>query len=92
MKPQVLCVGVITIDTIALVDRYPAEDERVVAEQIIRAGGGPAAVAAVALARLGIKSAIAGTIGSDVDGDLVREIFEREGVNSDGVVRNGTET
>ena len=42
---QAVCVGVITIDTIALVDKYPGEDERVLADEISRAGGGPAAVA-----------------------------------------------
>ena len=47
-------MGVITIDTVALVDRYPLEDERVIAHEIVRGGGGPAAVAAVALSRLGI--------------------------------------
>jgi sulfofructose kinase len=53
-----VCIGVITIDTIALVDKYPGEDERILADEISRAGGGPAAVAAVALSRLGVKSAI----------------------------------
>jgi sulfofructose kinase len=65
---QVVCMGVITVDTIALVDQYPQEDERVVAQQISRAGGGPAAVAAVALSRLGIRSAIVGPIGDDASG------------------------
>jgi sulfofructose kinase len=87
VSPQVLCIGVITVDTIALVDKYPAEDERVMAQSIIRAGGGPAAVAAVALARLGVSAAIAGTIGPDSDGDYVLEIFRREGVNTDGATR-----
>lgn len=92
MNPQVLCIGVITVDSIALVERYPAEDERVIAEQIIRAGGGPAAVAAVALARLGVHSAIAGTIGNDSDGEFVLDVFKREGVNTDGIVRSSTAT
>jgi sulfofructose kinase len=70
-----VCVGVITIDTIALVDKYPSEDERVLANEISRAGGGPAAVAAVALSRLGIKSAIVGTIGDDADGQEILQIF-----------------
>ena len=35
---QAVCAGVITIDTIALVDRYPSEDERVLANEISRAG------------------------------------------------------
>ena len=82
---QAVCVGVITIDTIALVDKYPSEDERVVAQEISRAGGGPAAVAAVALIRLGIKSAIVGTIGDDADGKEVLRIFEKEGVDTSGI-------
>lgn len=75
----------ITIDTIALVDSYPSEDERVLAHQISRAGGGPAAVAAVALSRLGIATAIAGTIGDDQDGAEVLKIFAREGVDTSGI-------
>ena len=59
---EVVCVGVITMDTVALVDRYPDSDERVVAEQIVRSVGGPAAVASIALARLGISVAIVGTV------------------------------
>ena len=82
---EVVCLGVITIDTIALVDRYPSEDERVLAHQIIRAGGGPAAVAAVALSRLGVATAIAGTIGDDEDGAEVLKIFAREGVDTSGI-------
>lgn len=86
MSPiQAVCVGVITVDTIALVDKYPSADERVVAQEISRAGGGPAAVAAVALSRLGIKSAIVGTIGDDADGKEVLRIFEKEGVDTSGV-------
>jgi len=72
---QVVCVGVITIDTVALVDKYPSEDERVLAREITRGGGGPAAVAAVALSRQGIKTAIVGTIGDDADGKEVLRIF-----------------
>lgn len=82
---EVVCLGVITIDTIAQVDRYPAEDERVLANQIMRAGGGPAAVAAVALSRLGISTAIVGTIGDDEDGAEVLRIFAREGVDTSGI-------
>ena len=82
---QAVCVGVITVDTIALVDKYPGEDERVIAQDISRAGGGPAAVAAVALSRLGIKSAIVGTIGDDADGKEVLRIFEKEGVDTSGI-------
>jgi sulfofructose kinase len=89
---QAVCVGVVTIDTIALVDKYPSADERVVAQEISRAGGGPAAVAAVALSRLGIKSAIIGTIGDDADGKEVLRIFEKEGVDTSGISIGTSET
>jgi sulfofructose kinase len=82
---QAVCVGVITMDTIALVDKYPSADERVIAHQISRGGGGPAAVAAVALARLGIETAIVGTIGKDSDALEILNIFQREGVNTSGI-------
>ena len=80
------------MDTIALVDVYPDEDERVVAKEITRAGGGPAAVAAVALSRLGIRSAIVGTIGDDSDGKEVLRIFEKEKVDTSGISIGNTAT
>ena len=85
MSVEVVCVGVVTVDTVALVDKYPSEDERVLAKEIIRAGGGPASVAAVALSRLGISTAIVGTIGDDEDGAFVRKVFDREGINHEGL-------
>jgi sulfofructose kinase len=89
---QAVCVGVITIDTIALVEKYPGKDDRVLADKISRAGGGPAAVAAVALSRLGVKSAIVGTIGDDADGKEVLRIFALEGVDTSGVSIGSTST
>ena len=80
------------MDTIALVDTYPDEDERVIAKEISRSGGGPAAVAAVALSRLGVRSAIVGTIGDDADGAQVMEIFAREGVDTSGICVGSTPT
>lgn len=73
------------MDTISLVDEYPGEDERVIAKAITRAGGGPAAVAAVALSRLGIHTAIVGTVGDDADGKVVLDIFSQEGVDTSGI-------
>lgn len=89
---QAVCVGVITMDTIALVDKYPGEDERTLASEISRAGGGPAAVAAVALSRLGISTAIVGTIGRDSDGDEILDIFAGEGVDTSGISRSENPT
>ena len=53
---KVLSVGIATVDTIVLVEKYPTANERVVALQSVRAVGGPATTAAVAMARLGIDA------------------------------------
>ena len=85
-------MGVITVDTIALVDKYPHSDERVLAEKIVRSLGGPAAVASVALSRLGIKSALVGTIGEDPDGTLILETLKHEGVDTSGITKSSEPT
>lgn len=82
----------VTVDTIALVDKYPSADERVLAEDIVRSIGGPAAVAAVTLARLGIPTAFAGTIGEDSDGDFVLKTLQSEHVDISGISRSSGAT
>ncbi|WP_308797891.1 carbohydrate kinase family protein [Agromyces silvae] len=89
---EVLCVGSATHDTIAVTDRYPSEDSRVEARAIVTAGGGPAATAAVALARLGIAVGFAGVVGDDDTGRAVRRGLEAEGVDTRWLVGGGTHT
>lgn len=79
-------VGVATEDAIAVVDRYPDADERVVAQGMATGGGGPAATAAVAAARLGVESAVIAAVGDDEEGAIVRERLAAEGVDVSGIV------
>lgn len=81
-RVNVLCVGAATLDIIATVDRIPGPDSRAVSGPFVRAGGGPAATAAVALARLGISVGICGTVGDDPSGHFVRESLAAEGVDT----------
>jgi len=78
---RVACVGLATRDTIWRVPAHPPVDGRVVATDVVVAGGGPAATAAVTLARLGIEVAFAGAVGDDDAGAFVRESLAREGVD-----------
>ena len=87
--PRVVFVGAATMDSIVLVGGYPGPDERVVAEDLVLAGGGPAATAAVAAARLGIEVAFVGTVGDDPDGQRIVEGLAAEGVDTSGVSRVG---
>lgn len=79
-------VGVATEDSIAVVERYPQADQRVVAERIVFGGGGPAATAAVAATRLGVPSAVVAAVGDDDEGRLVRARLEAEGVDVSGIM------
>lgn len=88
--PNLVFVGVATHDTIALVDRYPDADERVVATQLVQAGGGPAATAAVAAARLGHRVAFVGTVGTDPEASWILESLTSEGVDVSGVTIDET--
>jgi len=87
-RPLLLFVGCATLDSIALVDEYPAADSRTIADELVVAGGGPSATAAVAAARLGARTAFAGVVGEDEDGDRVVESLVREGVDVSAVERS----
>ncbi len=83
---KVLCVGIATVDTIVLVEKYPAANERVIALDSVRAVGGPATTAAVALARLGVDVDLSCVIGDDADGEFVLQRLKSEGVGTSKVV------
>jgi sulfofructose kinase len=79
---DVVCVGSVTADLIAVVDHMPADDERVESPAFVEAGGGPAATAAVALARLGARVAFCGVVGPGAAGARSRELLDAEGVDT----------
>lgn len=65
---MIVCVGLATRDTIYRVPRFPEPDGRVVATERVTAGGGPAATAAVAIARLGVPVRFVGVVDEDLPG------------------------
>lgn len=85
-SPRVVCIGVVTLDALALVPRYPGEDERVVGEEVTISGGGPAANAAVVLARQGESVAFVGRIGADRAGETAKGLLSAEGVDVSGLL------
>jgi sulfofructose kinase len=85
----IVCVGLATRDTIYSVPRHPGADDRVVATDRTVAGGGPAATAAVAIARLGVPVRFVGVIDGDLEGVEVIRVPGRM-VESTILVGNGT--
>ncbi|MFZ2446825.1 MAG: PfkB family carbohydrate kinase [Syntrophobacteraceae bacterium] len=92
MNVDVLCVGNASYDLVLSVDHHPDADEKCFASGFIGAGGGPAANAAVSVARLGGTAAFAGYLGRDHFGDLHFEELRSEGVITDLVARGAHPT
>ena len=82
LGPLLTFVGAATLDALALVEHYPEPDERVVATELANAGGGPAATAAVAAARLGQRTAFVGAVGDDDEGERILAGLQAEGVDT----------
>src|SRR5262249_57143977 len=61
--PVILCAGIIVLDEVFQVERFPQPDGKTQAQGFFVVNGGCAANAAVAIARLGGRTALAGPLG-----------------------------
>jgi sulfofructose kinase len=84
---DVLCIGVTSYDLVFSVDHHPATDEKATAKTFMSCGGGPAANAALTVARLGLKAAFCGYLGNDIFGDLHFREFQASQINTDLLIR-----
>lgn len=89
---DVLCVGHASFDVTLQVAHHPGSDEKCFAENRIECGGGPAANAAVTVARLGGQSAFAGYLGNDLYGQIHFRELRNEGVNTELLLRGENPT
>ncbi len=83
---DVLCVGLALFDLVYSVERHPEADAKCFATGLLMGGGGPAANAAVTVARLGGIAAFAGYLDRDIFGDMHFEELLCEGVITSLVV------
>ncbi len=84
---RVYCIGHAVNDYIFRVDRMPTAATKYRATGFEMVGGGPAATAAVAIARLGGKAALASRVGDDAIGELIVAELLGEGVECGEVRR-----
>jgi sulfofructose kinase len=89
---DVLCVGHACYDLAFFVPHHPGPDEKIFSKELVLAGGGPAANAAVAIRRLGGSSAFFGYLGSDAFGERHAQEMEHEGVETSLLVRGSFPT
>ncbi len=77
----VLCVGIATLDYIYGVAALPSEGKKYRASALEVQGGGIAANAAVAIARLGGHAGLLTRLGNDLTGETIRADLMHEGVD-----------
>jgi len=86
---DLLCVGHASYDITMSSARHPGPDEKIFADAMQLAGGGPAANAAVCAARLGAEAGFCGYLGDDLFGDIHLGELKSEGVDT-SLVQRGT--
>jgi len=87
--PRVVCSGIIVTDHVcAPVGHMPAAGELVLTDTIDLTLGGCAANVSTALAKLGTEASLVGRIGDDIAGVVVRELLEKAGVDTRGLIRS----
>lgn len=69
--PEIVGLGMVTIDVLARVPHLPGPDEVFEVPLVEVHGGGPVASAMAAAARLGTASVVVGSVGDDVWGDWI---------------------
>jgi sulfofructose kinase len=88
-SPKILCAGIAVQDIVMRVENFPAPGTKVSASEFVITGGGCAANAAVAVARLDGRVAFAGPLGASDDhvSNRILSDLTKEGVDCSGVVR-----
>ena len=84
-RPLILSLGGINMDLVTFADRLPADGETVVGSRFVTYAGGKGANQAVAVARMGVHSAMVGRVGNDVFGPQLIELLQSAGVAKDAV-------
>ena len=82
MSKGLLCIGLTTLDVVARpIDALPSGEGTTLIEGIAMAPAGTAAGAAMVAATLGVRTSLAGTVGDDLMGRVVRMGLEERGVD-----------
>ena len=84
---RVICVGHSALDRIFTVDAWPADSAKVAATSYAEVGGGMAANAAVAIARLGGEAQFWGPAGADGIAEIMHAQLAAAGVDASGLRR-----
>ncbi|WP_343553269.1 sugar kinase [Pantoea sp.] len=79
---KIACVGIAVLDRLYFLPRLPNEGGKYEAQRYQECGGGPAATAAVTIARLGAQVDFIGRVGDDAAGETLIAELQSWGVNT----------
>ncbi len=81
--PDATCVGVLVADVIVRpVDQWPRQGSLVLVDDLELHSGGLAHTTGVALAKLGVPTAVVGCVGADRLGEFLIDVLRRHGVEA----------
>ncbi|ASI92754.1 sugar kinase [Vibrio mediterranei] len=83
----IACVGITVLDRVQLVSQLPTQGGKYVAHDYFEVGGGPAATASVAVAKLGHDVDFIGRVGCDSVADTMLTELASYGVGVDKMVK-----
>ncbi|MDH5713740.1 MAG: carbohydrate kinase family protein [Candidatus Bathyarchaeota archaeon] len=86
MSLDVVCFGALNMDRLYMVNRIAREEEEGCITGFKESPGGSAANTAAGLTRLRLKTGYIGKVSNDREGKLLLESFEKEGVDTSGVI------
>lgn len=84
-RPKIAVIGSLNMDIVVEAERIPRAGETVLGNQVHFLPGGKGANQAVALARLGAKTAMIGCLGKDAFGDQLLRGLQADGIQTNGV-------
>ena len=82
---RVVGLGANVLDTLIRCRRFPTEDKKTRAEEIVRTGGGPVGNALVVMSRLGVPTEVIGAFADDAEGRQILSELRTFGVLTDRV-------
>lgn len=84
-----LGMGIIPLDLLFEVDRFPQAGEKIDGESLTVQGGGPVPNTLLGLSRFGLKTSLIAAVGKDIFGKLSIEEIKREKVDTKHLVIKG---
>ena len=86
---EIVCLGQFTADVVVTpVAALPEEGKAIFVDNISLTNGGCACNTAVALSRLGVATAVIGTVGCDTFGDFLIAVMDEAGLDAGAMVRD----